>query len=163
MTNDSHLRMTVSESESESYVTTDGQSASLPWNKAPIWGLRPEFYNCQTVPGLLMSGALSNERTGLSFTVAAGARQRSHSRVRGPWDSRPCFSVSDSILPLSSPPTTRRATMEVFDPASTREMTVSSLHGPLYSLAESMESVCCLFVSKENFVVCSFTRKCLLY
>jgi hypothetical protein len=26
--------------ESESYVTTDGQSASLSWNKAPIWGLR---------------------------------------------------------------------------------------------------------------------------
>jgi hypothetical protein len=27
------------ESESESYVTTDGQSASLSWYKAPIWGL----------------------------------------------------------------------------------------------------------------------------
>jgi hypothetical protein len=25
---------------SESYVTTDGQSASLSWNKAPIWGFR---------------------------------------------------------------------------------------------------------------------------
>jgi hypothetical protein len=32
------------ESESESYVTTDGQSASLSWNKAPIWGLRQDFY-----------------------------------------------------------------------------------------------------------------------
>jgi hypothetical protein len=30
-------------SESESYVTTDGQSASVSWNKAPIWGLRPDF------------------------------------------------------------------------------------------------------------------------
>jgi hypothetical protein len=30
--------------ESESYVTTDGQSASLPWYKAPIRGLRPDFY-----------------------------------------------------------------------------------------------------------------------
>jgi hypothetical protein len=28
-------------------VTADGQSASLPWNKAPIWGLRPGFYYCQ--------------------------------------------------------------------------------------------------------------------
>jgi hypothetical protein len=27
----------------ESYVTTDGQSASLSWNKAPIWGLRSVF------------------------------------------------------------------------------------------------------------------------
>jgi hypothetical protein len=25
--------------ESESYVTTDGQSASSSWNKTPIWGL----------------------------------------------------------------------------------------------------------------------------
>jgi hypothetical protein len=29
--------------ESESYVTTDGQPASLSWNKAPIWGLRPDL------------------------------------------------------------------------------------------------------------------------
>jgi hypothetical protein len=37
-------------------------------------------------------GALSlNERTGLSFTIAAGPRQSSHSRVRVPWDSRPYF------------------------------------------------------------------------
>jgi hypothetical protein len=41
-------------SESESYVTTDGQSGSLSWNKAPIWGLRPDFYCCQTVAALLM-------------------------------------------------------------------------------------------------------------
>jgi hypothetical protein len=33
-------------SESESYVTTDCQSASLSWNKAPIWGLRPDLYYC---------------------------------------------------------------------------------------------------------------------
>jgi hypothetical protein len=31
------------------YVTTDGQAASLSWNKAPIWVLRPDFYYCQTV------------------------------------------------------------------------------------------------------------------
>jgi hypothetical protein len=36
-----------------------------------------------------------------------------------PSDSRPYFTVSDSRLPFSSPPTTRRATVEVFDPAST--------------------------------------------
>jgi hypothetical protein len=75
------------ESESESYITTDGQSASLSWNKAPIWGLRPDFYYCQTVAGLLMWGALSDERTDLSFTIPVGARQRSHSRVLVPWDS----------------------------------------------------------------------------
>jgi hypothetical protein len=30
--------------ELQLYVTTDGQPASLPWNKAPIWGLRPDLY-----------------------------------------------------------------------------------------------------------------------
>jgi hypothetical protein len=107
--------------EPESYVTTDGQSASLSSNKEPIWGLRPDFYYCQTVAGLLMWDALSDERMGLLFTTAAGLRQRSHSRVRVPWNSRPYFSVSDSRLTSSSRPTTRRVTVEVFDPASTRD------------------------------------------
>jgi hypothetical protein len=31
-----------------SYITTDGQSASLSWYQAPIWGLWPDFYYCQT-------------------------------------------------------------------------------------------------------------------
>jgi hypothetical protein len=62
-----------------------------------------------------MWGALSDERTGLSFTTAAGPRQRSHSRVRVP------LTVSDSRLPFTSPPTTRRVTVEVFDPSSTRD------------------------------------------
>jgi hypothetical protein len=53
--------------QSQSYVTTDGQSASLSWSKAPIWGLRPDLYYCLTVTGFLMSAALSDERTGLPF------------------------------------------------------------------------------------------------
>jgi hypothetical protein len=43
------------------------QSASPSWCQAPIWGLRPDHYYCHTVAGLLMWGALSDERTGLSF------------------------------------------------------------------------------------------------
>jgi hypothetical protein len=43
------------------------QSGSLSWNKAPIWGLRPDLYYCQTVAGLLMCGTFSDERMGLSF------------------------------------------------------------------------------------------------
>jgi hypothetical protein len=109
-------------SESESYVMTNGQSASLSGNKAPIWGLRPDFYNCQTVAGLLIWGALSDERMGLSFTISAGPRQLSHSRVPVPWDSRPYFTVSDSRLPFSSSHTSRRVTVEVFYPASTRNL-----------------------------------------
>jgi hypothetical protein len=72
-------------------------------------------------------GALSDEKMGLTFTIAAGPRQRSHSRVRVPWDLRSYFTVLDSRLPFSSPPTTRRAMVEVFDPASTRDICVSSV------------------------------------
>jgi hypothetical protein len=64
--------------ESQSCVTTDGQSASLSWHKAPIWGLGPDFYFCQTVAGLLIWDALSHEKTGLSFTISGGPCQRSH-------------------------------------------------------------------------------------
>jgi hypothetical protein len=93
----------------------DGQLASLSWNKPPIWGLLSDFYYCQTVASL-MWGALFDERTDLSFTIAAGRRQGSHPRIRVPWDSRPYFTVSDSIFPFSSPPTTRRVTVEVSTP-----------------------------------------------
>jgi hypothetical protein len=86
-----------------------------------MWGIRPDSYYCQTVAALLKWGALSDERTGLSFTIAAGPRQRSHSLVRVPWNSRPYFTVSDSRLPFSSPPTTRRVTVKVCDPTSARD------------------------------------------
>jgi hypothetical protein len=68
-----------------------------------------------------MWGAFSDERTALSFTIAAGPRQGNHSRVRDPWDSRPYFTLSDSKLPCSSSHTTRRATTEVFDLDTTRD------------------------------------------
>jgi hypothetical protein len=61
-----------------------------------------------------MWGALSDEKTSLSFTIAAGLRQRIYFRVRVRWDLRPYFTVSDSRLPFSSLPTTRRAMVEVF-------------------------------------------------
>jgi hypothetical protein len=60
------------QSQSQSYVTTDGQPASLSWNKAPTWGLRQDLYYCLTVAGLLVWGALSDERTGLPFAIATG-------------------------------------------------------------------------------------------
>jgi hypothetical protein len=73
--------------EFESYITTDGQSAILLQNKARIWGLRPDFYYCQTIAGLLMWCALSDKKMGLLFTIAAGPCQRSHSQGRVLLDS----------------------------------------------------------------------------
>jgi hypothetical protein len=61
----SNVNSLLQSSQSQSYITTDGQSVSLSWCQAPIWGLRPDFYYCQTVAGLLMWDALSDERTGL--------------------------------------------------------------------------------------------------
>jgi hypothetical protein len=62
-------------------------------------GHTTRFYYCQRVAGLLMWGTLSEERTGLPFTIAAGPRQRSHSSVWVPRDSWPYFTVSDLRLP----------------------------------------------------------------
>jgi hypothetical protein len=45
-----------------------------------------------------MCNILSEERMGLSFTIAADPRQRSHSEVRVQRDSWPHFNVSDSRL-----------------------------------------------------------------
>jgi hypothetical protein len=75
------------ESESGFYVTTDGQSASLSWNKALIWGLRPDISFSFAITVLFLCGALSDERTGLSFVCAAGPCQRSLFWVRMPLDS----------------------------------------------------------------------------
>jgi hypothetical protein len=43
-----------------------------------------------------MWGALSGERMGLSFTIVAGPRQRSHLRVLVPRDSWPYFTILGS-------------------------------------------------------------------
>jgi hypothetical protein len=39
-----NLSTSLLQSQSQIYVATDGQSASLSWNKAPIWDLRPDLY-----------------------------------------------------------------------------------------------------------------------
>jgi hypothetical protein len=68
-----------------------------------------------------MWSALSDERTGLSFTIAVGPHRSRHSRVQVTQDSRLYYTVSDSRLPFSSSPTTRRAVVEVVDSASTQK------------------------------------------
>jgi hypothetical protein len=96
---------------------TVSQSVSL--GIEPHLGLATRYSLFFYSYGLILWGALSDERTGLSFVYASGSCQRSLCRVRVPWDSRLYFTVSNLRLPFSSPPTTRRTTVEVFDPAST--------------------------------------------
>jgi hypothetical protein len=79
-----------------------GQSVSV--SNTHLGGPRPDFCYCQDSCGFLMWGALSGEGTALPFTIAAGPRQHSHSRVRVPRDCWPYFTVSDSGLPQPGGP-----------------------------------------------------------
>jgi hypothetical protein len=107
-----------------------------------------------------MRGALSVENTVLTFKIAAGPRQRSHSRVRIPWDSHPHLTVLDSKLPYSSPPTTRRATVEVFDPSSTRDNFFSLDEDRLCTTASnnSLIFACILCLAMTGAVTCLHSR-----
>jgi hypothetical protein len=138
---------------------------------SPIWGSWPGIqyvYYYLTTTVLLLWGALSDERTGLCFVYAAGTCQRYLSRVRVPWDSRPYFTLSDLRLPFSSPPTTRRVTVEVLDPASTRGYNLVATYCPAYNLpartAEKTPFLCCCaiiaFVS-VGFPTWSLLCRCL--
>jgi hypothetical protein len=88
--------------------------------KHPFGAYDQILITCVTVTVLFLWDALSDERSDLSFVCAAGLCQRSLSRVRIPWDLRPYFTVWNLRLPFSSPPTSRRVKVEVFDPASKR-------------------------------------------
>jgi hypothetical protein len=94
------------ESESESYVTADGQSANLSWYKAHIRGLRPDFFFRSeygirlTVMFFIPWDALSDERTGLTFVCAAGpchtTQKTSHVITISPihWRADCCLATS---------------------------------------------------------------------
>jgi hypothetical protein len=61
--------------------------------------LRPTtsiFFSAEHLRLYSLCNILSHERMGLSFTIAAGPRQRSHSQAQVPRDY---FTVSDSRLP----------------------------------------------------------------
>jgi hypothetical protein len=102
----------------------------------PPSGAQAQIFISQTVVGLLMWGALSDKRTGLLITTAAGPCQCSHSRVfyclrfetpvtkrasslhlYPPGTGWPSYTTRHWV-PSSLPPTTHRATVEVFEPAS---------------------------------------------
>jgi hypothetical protein len=45
----SRVSMEVSEDRSRSYFTTDGQSVSMSWYRAPLWDLQPDITSCRNV------------------------------------------------------------------------------------------------------------------
>jgi hypothetical protein len=50
------------------YFTTDGQSVSMSWYLAPLWDLLPDITSCLKFAVLILWGALSDERAGLSIS-----------------------------------------------------------------------------------------------
>jgi hypothetical protein len=59
----------IEDVESESYVTTDGQPASLSWSKAPIWGSRPDLYYLCHSYGLVLVGRPLRREVGAVFCM----------------------------------------------------------------------------------------------
>jgi hypothetical protein len=112
-------RLTSDQSQSQSHIATDGQSISKSWCRATSWThdqifITPDSY------GLVFVGRPLCWEDGFVFCICCWPSPGSLSRVRVPWDSWPYFTVSDLRLLFSSPPTTRRVTVEVFEPASTQ-------------------------------------------
>jgi hypothetical protein len=92
----------LSQSQSQSCVTTDGQSASLSWYQAPSGAQDPICITIRQL-GVCWCGAppLTWGRVcRLQFCWPSPA----HSRVKFPRDSWPYFSVSDSRVPQPGGP-----------------------------------------------------------
>jgi hypothetical protein len=94
-----------------SYTMTDGQSASLSWYQTPIWGLMIRFLLLSNHCGFFVWGALSDERTGLSFTMY-NVRYTiyftvSDLRFSQPGESGPCIYIPQEQGGPVIPPGTR--------------------------------------------------------
>jgi hypothetical protein len=57
------------QSQSQSHIATDGQSVSKSWYRAPSGAHDQKFLLLFDSYGLALWGALSDERTGLSFVL----------------------------------------------------------------------------------------------
>jgi hypothetical protein len=84
--NSTRLHSTNS-TQSQSHIATDGQSVSKSWCRGPPGAHDQIFVTVWQLRSCFLWGALSYERTSLSFVYATGPCQRSLSRVRVPWYS----------------------------------------------------------------------------
>jgi hypothetical protein len=99
-------------SQSQSHIVTDGQSVSKSWCRAPSGAHDQIFITVRQLRSCFccVAPSLTRGRVCLLYMLLALA-----SAVF--LGSESPGTVSDLRLPLSSPPTTRRVTVEVFDPA----------------------------------------------
>jgi hypothetical protein len=132
--------------QSESYVMTNGQSASMSWCQAPIWGPsdscgfvdvdrplwqedRSVIYNCcwpssvQSFLGLSPAGLMTFYC--LRFETPPTWRAR-FPYLYPPGTGWPSYTIRHWV-PFSSPPTTHRAMVDVFKPTFTWEFQLTQL------------------------------------
>jgi hypothetical protein len=92
-------------SQCQSYFTTGGlPPISSSWRQTPSDSRPDFFFQLNACSYKSLCNILSDESMGLSFTIAAGPRQRIHSQVRFPQDSQPHYTVTDSRLPQPGGP-----------------------------------------------------------
>jgi hypothetical protein len=103
---------TVSSSQSQSHIATDSQSIIKSWCRAPSGAHDQIFLHFDSYGLVFLGRPLWRENGSIFCLYCWPSPAQSFS---GPY-----FTVSDLRLPFSSPPTTRRVTVEVFDPVSTR-------------------------------------------
>jgi hypothetical protein len=98
---------------------TVGQSVSL--GVEPHLGLMTRYLLLFDSYGVVFVGRPLWRENGSVFCICCWPSPAQSFSGPSPWISPPYFTVSVLRLPFSSPPTTRRVTVEVFDPASTRQ------------------------------------------
>jgi hypothetical protein len=125
---------------SKSKLHCDWRSVSQSWYRAPSGAHDQIFITCAIVSLVFLGCPLWRE-VGSVFLCAAGPCQRCISRVWVPWDSRPYFTVSDLRPPFWSPVTTRKVTVEVFYPDSTRVYSDKSKSKLYYDRRSAGQSV----------------------
>jgi hypothetical protein len=149
------------QSQSQSYFTTGGlPTINSSWRQAPSHSRHSNFIfqlnTCGYGPYItssLTGGWVCNLQLLLAIASAGILRSdscgtRDHNLLSQIRDSPnlggqvPVFISPRNRVPFSSPPTTRRTTVEVFDPASTRESDYSHLPRRLYKDSAVHDEMC---------------------
>jgi hypothetical protein len=119
--------LTNCNSQNGSYFTTGGLAPiSSSWGQAP-WDLGPEFLFCNWTLAviILLEHPLWRENLSVVYSCCWSSPALSFSDPRlfqpgGSGAGWPCYNPTNCV-PFSSPATTRRVTVKVFEPASTRD------------------------------------------
>jgi hypothetical protein len=135
----------ILKSKSKSHCDWRSVSQSVSLGVEPHLGLMTRYLLLFDSYGLVSVQRPLLWEGGSVFCICCWALPVQSFSCQVPWDSWPYFTVSNLRLPFSSPPTTCRVTMKVFNPASTRVWSNPSYSLSLYRLrmdhTENMASI----------------------